>query len=81
MESAGARACSTWGECEDAARESQGQEFSRGSGVGKRGGVDFRVVEVMELTSTKGEQDVYCSVFHSGQKENLKISTGKLLTK
>lgn len=63
MESAGAGACSTWGECEDAARESQGQEFSSGRGAGKRGGVDFWVVEVMGLTRTEGEQDVYCSVF------------------
>lgn len=71
--------CSTWGECE--ARELQGQELSSASGVGRRGGMDFWVVEVMELTRTRGEQDVCCSIFHSGQKENLKISTGKLLTK
>lgn len=81
MESAGAGACSTWAECEDAAGESPGQEVSSGSAAGRSGGVGFRVVEVMELTRTKGEQDVYCSVSHSGQKEHLKISTGKLLTK
>lgn len=41
VERAGAGGCSPWGECEDAARELQGQELSSGSGVGSRGGVDF----------------------------------------